>query len=123
MPNAADLIFHNGSILTMIDARPQVAAVAVAGGKILAAGDEAEVMAHKDATTKVVDLKGATLMPSFIEAHGHFMNAPQLVRWANVSGVPAGPVRNIPDIIAVLKAYKAKFNPKPGEWISVTATT
>ena len=117
MPNAADLIFHNGSILTMIDARPQVAAVAVAGGKILAAGDEAEVMAHKAATTTVVDLKGATLMPSFIEAHGHFMNAPQLVKWANVSGVPAGPVRNIPDIIAALKAYKAKFNPKPGEWI------
>lgn len=74
-------------------------------------------MAHKAAITTVVDLKGATLMPSFIEAHGHFMNAPQLVNWANVSGVPAGPVRNIPDIIAVLKAYQEKFNPKPGEWI------
>ena len=117
MATAADMIFHNGTILTMVDARPQVAAVAVAGGKIVAAGDVAEVMAHKAAGTKIVDLKGATLMPSFIEAHGHFMNAPQLVKWANVSGVPAGPVRNIPDIIAVLKAFQAKFQPKPGEWI------
>lgn len=117
MATAADMIFHNGTILTMVDARPQVATVAVAGGKIVAAGDVAEVMAHKAAGTKIVDLKGATLMPSFIDAHGHFMNAPQLVKWANVSGVPAGPVRNIPDIIAVLKAFQAKFNPKPGEWI------
>lgn len=117
MTSAADMIFHNGTILTMVDARPQVAAVAIAGGKILAAGDEAEVMGHRTAGTKLIDLGGATLMPSFIEAHGHFMNAPQLVKWANVSGVPAGPVRNIPDIIAVLTAHKAKFDTKPGEWI------
>lgn len=113
----ADMIFHGGTILTMIDERPQVAAVAVADGKILAAGDEAAVMALKGDATKVVELKGATLMPSFIDAHGHFMNAPQIVKWANVSGVPAGPVKNIPDVIEVLKAHKAKFDLKPGDWI------
>ena len=37
----ADLIFRNGTILTMIDERPKVAAVAVADGRIIAAGDEA----------------------------------------------------------------------------------
>ena len=113
----ADLIFRNGTILTMIDEKPKVAAVAVKDGKIVVAGDEAAVMALEGAATKIVDLQGATLMPSFIDAHGHFMNAPQIVKWANVSGVPAGPVRNIPDIIEVLKAHKAKFDPKPGEWI------
>jgi predicted amidohydrolase YtcJ len=34
-----------------------------------------------------------------------------------VSGVPAGPVTSISDIITVLKAHQAKFNTKPGEWI------
>lgn len=113
----ADLIFRNGTILTMLDGTREVAAVAVADGHILAAGDDETIMALKTDATKIVDLQGATLLPSFVDAHGHFMNAPQIVRWANVSGVPAGPVRGIPDVIAVLKAHKAKFNPKPGEWI------
>ena len=113
----ADMIFRNGTILTMIDDRPKVAAVAVKDGKIVAAGDEAAVVALEGAATKIVDLQGATLMPSFIDAHGHFMNAPQIVKWANVSGVPAGPVRTIPDIVAVLTAHKAKWKLGPGDWI------
>lgn len=117
MSNGADTIFHNGTILTMVDATPQVAAVAVAGGRILKAGSAAEVMALKTPSTKVVDLAGATLMPSFIDAHGHFMGAPQQLRWANVSGPPVGPVTCIADVITVLKAYQAKFKPKPGDWI------
>ena len=101
----------------MADSKPKVAAVAVTGGRIIAAGDEADVMKLATGTTKIIELNGATLMPSFIDAHGHFMNAPQIVNWANVSGVPAGPVTSIADIITVLKAHQAKFNTKPGEWI------
>jgi predicted amidohydrolase YtcJ len=115
--SGADLIFHNGTILTMIDDRPQVTGVAVKGGRIFFAGDEGAAMALKGDATKIIDLSGATLMPSFIDAHGHFMNAPQIVKWANVSGVPAGPVRNIPDIIEALKAHKAKWKLRPGDWI------
>jgi predicted amidohydrolase YtcJ len=55
--------------------------------------------------------------PSFIDAHGHFMNAPQVVKWANVSGPPVGSVQSIADIITVLKAHVEKFKLKPGEWI------
>lgn len=115
--STAETIFHNGTILTMVDAQPQVEAIAIAGGRILKAGSRAEVLALRSDATKLVDLGGATLMPSFIDAHGHFMGAPQQVKWANVSGVPVGPVRNIPDVLAVLKAYKAKYDPKPGDWI------
>jgi predicted amidohydrolase YtcJ len=113
----ADKIFHGGVILTMIDERPKVEAVAIAGGRIIAVGDEAAVMATKGEKTQIVDLKGATLLPSFIDAHGHFMNAPQIVKWANVSGVPAGPVTSIADIVKALKAHAEKFKTKPGEWI------
>lgn len=113
----AEKIFRGGTILTMDDARRQVEAVAIAGGRILAAGSEAEVMQTRNDTTVIVDLDGNTLMPSFIDAHGHFMNAPQIVKWANVSGVPVGPVTSIADIITVLKAHVEKFKLKPGEWI------
>ncbi len=114
---SAEKIFRGGTILTMAEGKPKVAAVAVAGGRIIAAGDEADVMKLATGATKIIELKGATLMPSFIDAHGHFMNAPQIVKWANVSGVPAGPVTSIAGIITVLKAHQAKFNTKPGEWI------
>jgi predicted amidohydrolase YtcJ len=113
----AETIFRGGTIVTMDDKQRSVAAVAVSGGRIVAAGDDDAVMKTRGATTKIVDLGGNTLLPSFIDAHGHFMNAPQIVKWANVSGVPAGPVTSIPDMIKVLQAHVAKFNIKPGDWI------
>jgi imidazolonepropionase-like amidohydrolase len=90
----AETIFRGGAIITMVDGKPEVGAVAIAGGRILAAGDEADVMKLATNATNIVELNGATLMPSFIDAHGHFMNAPQVVTWANVSGIPVGPVRS-----------------------------
>jgi predicted amidohydrolase YtcJ len=113
----AEKIFRGGPILTMNDGLRQVEAVAIAAGRIIAAGSEAEVMQARTNATLIVELQGKTLMPSFIDAHGHFMNAPQVVRWANVSGPPVGPVTQIADIITVLKAHMEKFSLKPGEWI------
>jgi len=113
----AELIFRGGPILTMDDARPRVEAVAVGGGRILAAGSEAEVLATACEGTEVIDLAGRTLMPSFIDAHGHFANALQIVTWANVSGVPAGPVTCIADILRVLREHVAAHPVRPGEWI------
>ena len=111
----ADTIYRNGTILTMIDDRRQIEAVAVAGGKILATGSEATVMATKGPDTVVVDLRGHTLMPSFIDAHGHFMNAVQVVKWANVQGVPAGPISSVTDFVPVLQEHVRKLALKPGD--------
>jgi len=117
MPQGAEKIFRGGPILTMEDDRQQVEAVAIANGRIIAAGSEAEVMQTRTDATVIVDLNGHTLMPAFIDAHGHFMNAPQIVQWANVSGPPVGPVESISDIIKVLNAHIEQFNIQPGEWI------
>lgn len=113
----ADTIYRNGTVLTMVDDRRQAEAVAVVGGSILAVGSEADVMATKGANTVVVDLAGKTLMPAFIDAHGHFMNALQVVKWANVQGVPAGPVSSIADIVPALQEHVRKLALNPGDWI------
>jgi predicted amidohydrolase YtcJ len=113
----AEKIFRGGTIITMDEARQQVEAVAVSGGRIVAAGSEVEVMAFRLASTEVVDLGGKTLMPSFIDAHGHFMNAPQIVKWANVSGPPVGPITKIGDFVPVLQAHAKKHGVRKGEWI------
>lgn len=113
----AEVIYYGGPIITMVDHRREVEAIALAGGRILATGDKEYVMRTKTEATTLVDLRGNTLMPAFIDAHGHFMNAPQVVRWANVSGPPVGAVTKIADIITVLQDHVQKLGLKPGEWI------
>ncbi|MGI9515866.1 MAG: amidohydrolase [Pirellulaceae bacterium] len=114
---SADKIFHNGTIITMDEQQRQVEAVAIGAGNILAAGDEAEVMALRNDATDVVDLAGKSLLPSFIDSHGHFINAPQIVKWANVSGPPVGPLEQIADFIPVLQQHVENQGIKKGEWI------
>lgn len=113
----ADTIYFGGTILTMDDDRPAIEAIAVADGRIIATGQKDYVMRTKGDGTRLVDLEGKTLMPSFIDSHGHFMNAPQVVRWANVSGPPVGPITKVADFIPVLQEHVKKLGIKKGEWI------
>jgi predicted amidohydrolase YtcJ len=116
MPTA-DAIFMNGDIVTMNDAAPSAAALAVKDGRIIAVGTQADVMSSRGPATRIVDLGGRTLLPGFLDGHSHFINAIRMVTWANVSSPPVGPVRNIPELIAVLKETKARLGLKPGEWL------
>ena len=113
----ADVIYYGGPIITMVDNRREVEAIAVVGGRIIATGEKEYVMRTKTGATTLVDLGGKTLMPAFIDSHGHFMNAPQVVRWANVSGPPVGPITKIADFIPVLQEHVKKLGIKKGEWI------
>jgi len=115
--NQADVIYYNGNIITMIDDKREVEAIAVADGHILAAGGKEQVMGTMGDNTRLVDLGGNTLMPAFIDIHGHFMNALQVVKWANVSIPPVGSVTKIPKIIDVLKEHVEKQGIQKGDWI------
>ena len=68
---AADRIFANGRILTLDTRRPRATALAVAGGRIAAVGDRADVKAWRARRTEVVDLRGATVIPGLVDAHAH----------------------------------------------------
>jgi hypothetical protein len=114
---AADTIFTGGPVVTMNDHAPSAEAVAVKDGRIVAVGGASDVRAAAGAGTRIVDLAGRTLLPGFIDGHSHFINAIRMASWANVSAPPAGKVRNIPELIEVLKAAKAKQQLKPGDWL------
>jgi hypothetical protein len=73
MPYAPDLLLVNANVLTMDPARPRATAVAVAGGRIVGVGDDPSQLADGVRTGNVIDLKGATLIPGFHDAHNHMI--------------------------------------------------
>jgi len=106
-----DAIYSGGDILTMAGATPQYAeALAIGGGRIVAVGSRAEVMKLAGPNTRQFDLRGQTLMPGFIDAHGHLIYASHSMLDADLMGV-----KNIPELLERLKRHAA--DTPPGERI------
>jgi predicted amidohydrolase YtcJ len=107
----ADAIYFGGSIVTVDDRRPSAEAVAVKDGRIVAVGSRRDVeRAQKGRTTKMVDLAGRTMIPGFIDAHGHMWAAGVQAMAANLLPPPDGPVRSIADLQAQLRQWMATSN-------------
>lgn len=75
----ADLIFHNGHLITMDPAESRAEALAVRGERILVVGADEEVLRHRGPGTQVIDLEGRTLMPGFVDTHSHVFFNPESV--------------------------------------------
>jgi len=69
---AASLIFIGGRVHTVNPADDVVSALAVGRDRILAVGADADALAHRGPGTQVVELRGRSLLPGFIDAHCHF---------------------------------------------------
>jgi len=67
----ADLVLWNGEIVTMDPAGTTVAAVAVAGDRILATGARSDIEPLVGPETQVIDLRGRVALPGFIDTHVH----------------------------------------------------
>lgn len=114
-PVLADQVFTNGTVVTVDDAMPSVAAVAVKDGKILARGSDAEIEGYVGPDTDVIDLQGQTLLPGFVDGHSHFSHAVTMAGWVNVSPPPVGTVTSIPDLVAALQAAAEEKGLQPGD--------
>lgn len=113
----ADKIYINGNIITVDTANSVAEAVAVHEGKILAVGRNSEIEKFKGDSTAVIDLKGATLTPGFIDGHSHFMSLARH-NTANVAAPPVGNVLTIADIVKEIQKFKEEKKIGKGEWIS-----
>ncbi len=76
---------------------------------ILSVGPLAEVMSLKGDGTSVVDLQGRTLLPGFVDSHGHVVMGGLQALSANLLAPPDGTVTDIPGLQEILKAW-AKDN-------------
>jgi len=101
----ADRIWSGGPILTMNDKAMRVQAVAEAGGKIVAVGSKAQVMKLKGPNTQVIDLQGRTLLPGFVDAHGHLVVGGMQGLSANLLAPPDGNVTDIPSLLKTLRDW------------------
>lgn len=108
--------YFNGDILTMDDARPLAGAVLTEGDRILAVGEEDALRARMPPGAAEVDLKGTTMLPAFIDPHGHFPD-PGFIRLFRVDLAPP-PRGDCADMATALKrlADKAAQTPR-GEWV------
>ena len=70
----ADTIFYGGPIVTVNDKNEEVEALAIKSGVIVATGSKAAISKDwQTSTTKIINLKGQTLMPGFVEPHIHII--------------------------------------------------
>ncbi|MEP7347649.1 MAG: amidohydrolase family protein, partial [Gemmatimonadaceae bacterium] len=102
----ADLVLLNGKIITVDPADRIAQAVAIADGKIIAVGTDADVSKFIGPNTERLDLKGHTLTPGLIDAHAHFnWGGAERLYSLNLS-YPG--VKNIPQVVAKLAEQAAK---------------
>lgn len=108
----ADTVLSNGRIFCGL-AEGFAEALAIADGKVLAAGSAAEIAALQGPGTKVVDLAGRVAVPGFNDAHMHLL--PLGLAMGEVNLRPEEGVGSIDEILRRVAAT-AKTR-KPGEWV------
>jgi predicted amidohydrolase YtcJ len=114
----ADLALVNANVLTMDPARPRAGAVAITGGRIEAvAANGAELGVDRVGVdlvraARVVDLRGATLMPGFHDAHNHMTGFGMSLAEVDLSSPPIGSLDELYAAIAQRAATTA-----PGDWV------
>lgn len=109
-PVPADLIIHGGTIYTADDKQPTVEAVAVNADTIRFAGSLDEARKLQGEKTEMLDLKGATMTPGFIESHGHIMGVGY-----NEMNLDLMSVKSYEELVEKVKEAVAKA--EPGQWI------
>jgi len=105
----ADTILVNGKIVT-VDERFTIAqGVAIRGQRIVAVGNNADVLELQGGGTKVIDLRKQTVIPGLIDNHAHFIRAPEHDE-LRLDGV-ASRKRALEMLTARVRSAR------PGEWI------
>jgi len=105
-----ELILLNGVIHTVDPANPQAEAVAIANGRFLAVGTNAEISAYATSRTKRIDLGKFPVFPGFIDAHMHVAQS-GLEHLQSVD-------TDLPSIAAIKDAIRKRASETPaGNWV------
>ena len=116
--NLKTTVYYNGDILTMKGDKPTyVEAVIVKDNKISYTGDAEKAMEIAGVGHKMVDLKGKTLLPGFIDGHAHFSFFATQAIGAQILPPPDAGAKDIPTLINILKEWNTPVNRDLTGWI------
>lgn len=113
----ADTVYRNGKIYTITEKAEEakdaknakkVDVVATLNGKIVFVGSEADAKSQgyldENKVNKIVDLRGKTMLPGFVDGHGHFPQQGNCDLYqVNLNSYPLGEMTCIADYVAALQ--------------------
>lgn len=111
----ATTVFTGGTILTVDSKFSQAEALSIRGNKIQAVGTDDEVRAAAGEHAKIVDLKGKTLLPGFIDPHTHVVAGSVVDSVMEYVGMAR--FRTVAEVLKHLE--KMTRDKAPGEWVVV----
>lgn len=106
----AQLVIVGATVRTMDPYQPIVEALAIAGDRIVAVGDDAEILKLTDRRTEVLDGSGLTVTPGLTDGHQHLLDGAEVIR-----GVDLDRVATLDEVRDRLS--KAATAAAEGEWI------
>lgn len=109
MPDV-DLVLYGGTVQTLNDNAPGATAIALAGERIHALGDDAAMRALAGPDARQIDLHGACVLPGLIDSHNHLLST-----GLNLDAVDLSVARTVADVLAAIRV-RAATTPA-GEWI------
>ena len=111
--------YYGGDIVTLDKKYPQAEAVLVEDGKIIAIGSFNEIIAEIKGigSVQIHNLQGKTMLPGFIDAHGHMAMVAEFVDYAYLASPPLGHVASIEDLVRILKKHGENSQSEKNKWI------
>src|SRR5437899_10674510 len=110
MSGDADIVLVDGKVFTAARGRPWAKALAVRGDRLVAVGTSAQAERWRGRDTALVDLRGAVVLPGFIDAHTHMADSAGERGWTRLTGT-----RDLDD--AVRRLRKAAASTPLGDWV------
>src|SRR5215207_7748164 len=83
----ADAVFKNGNISTVSERNQRAEAIAVKAGKIIFVGSNKDAKAFEGKATRVIDLKGQTVVPGMTDSHYHLSGVGAREMNLNLEGI------------------------------------
>ncbi len=110
MSSKSDFMIVNARIFTSDETNPQAEAVAVKGNRIVFVGTTEGAKEFQDESTRVIDAKGCTVTPGFIDLHFHLL-------WGSIwmGGAQLYEAKTMEQVKESLQIFAAQN--KTSEWI------
>src|SRR5437016_4391026 len=108
---AVDLVFVNGNIYTVNERQPDAEAIAVRKDRIAFAGSNEDAKKLASDKTRIVDLRGRTVVPGMTDSHCHIFGIGEREMNLNLEGT-----NTREDFLAKVKTRITQTS--PGKWIT-----